>query len=44
MPTVKMLSISSLVFSFFFLWMTAHVQGNWWATTLNGTCREPEEK
>ena len=27
----------------FFLWMTAHVQGNWWATTLNGTCREPEE-
>ena len=28
----------------FFLWMTAHVQGNWWATTLNGTCREPEEK
>ena len=28
----------------FFLWMTAHVQGNWWATTLNGTCREPEVK
>ena len=27
-----------------FLWMTAHVQGNWWATTLNGTCHEPEEK
>ena len=27
------------------LWRsTAHVQSNWWATTLNGTCREPEDK
>ena len=25
--------------SLFFLWMTAHIQSNWWATTLNGTCR-----
>ena len=22
-----------------FLWMTAHVQSNWWTTKLNGTCR-----
>ena len=29
--------------SFFFLWMTAHVHGNWWSTTLNGTCLKPEE-
>ena len=28
----------------FFLRMNAHVLGNWWATTLNGTCHEPEEK
>ena len=42
-PTPATASQSPLA-RFFFSWKTAHVQGNWWTTTLNGTCREPEEK